>query len=121
MMHQLQLMTQMLLMKMQPVTQTSGNSLLMADDSDADDHDSFTVTQIAVTGESNSSVTGGSSYNSSGTSITGTYGTLNCRVQMERILTLQTKMLQMHSMLEILRQIVSHIQYLMEQLQLLQH
>ncbi|MDB9718260.1 VCBS domain-containing protein, partial [Candidatus Pelagibacter sp.] len=48
----------------------------MADDSDADDHDSFTVTQIAVTGGSNSSVAGGSSYNSSGTSITGTYGTL---------------------------------------------
>ena len=32
------------------VTRTSGSSLLMADDSDADDDDSFTVTQIAVTG-----------------------------------------------------------------------
>ena len=48
----------------------------MADDSDADDDDSFTVTQIAVTGQSNSAVNAGSSYNSSGTSITGTYGTL---------------------------------------------
>ena len=58
------------------VTRTSGSSLLMADDSDADDDDSFTVTQIAVTGQSNSAVNAGSSYNSSGTSITGTYGTL---------------------------------------------
>ena len=32
------------------VTRSSGSSLLMADDSDADDDDSFTVTQIAVTG-----------------------------------------------------------------------
>ena len=40
------------------VTRTSGSSLLMADDSDADDDDSFTVTQIAVTGGSNSSVAG---------------------------------------------------------------
>ena len=32
--------------------------LLMADDSDADDDDSLTVTQIAVTGGSNSSVAG---------------------------------------------------------------
>ena len=48
----------------------------MADDTDADDDDSFSVTQIAVTGQSNSAVNAGSSYNSSGTSITGTYGTL---------------------------------------------
>ncbi|MDA9694763.1 Ig-like domain-containing protein, partial [Candidatus Pelagibacter sp.] len=58
------------------VTQSSGSGLLMADDSDADDDDSFTVTQIAVTGSSNSAVSSGSSYNSSGTSVTGTYGTL---------------------------------------------
>ena len=58
------------------VTRTSGSSLLMADDSDADDDDSFTVTQIAVTGGSNSAVTSGSSYNSNGKSVTGTYGTL---------------------------------------------
>ena len=57
------------------VTQTSGSSLLMADDSDADG-DSLTVTQIAVTGGSNSSVAGSSTYNSNGTSVTGTYGTL---------------------------------------------
>ena len=37
---------------------------------------SLTVTQIAVTGSSNSAVSSGSSYNSSGTSKTGTYGTL---------------------------------------------
>ena len=48
----------------------------MADDSDADDDDSFTVTQIAVTGGDNSAVSSGSSYNSSGTSVTGTYGAL---------------------------------------------
>ena len=36
----------------------------------------FTVTQIAVTGGSNSSVASSSSYNSSGTQVTGTYGTL---------------------------------------------
>jgi VCBS repeat-containing protein len=58
------------------VTRTSGDSLLMADDSDADDDDSFTVTQIAVTGASNSSVAGSSTYNSNFTSVTGTYGTL---------------------------------------------
>ena len=58
------------------VTRTTGSSLLMADDSDADDDDSFTVTQIAVTGGSNSSVAGSSTYNSNGTSVTGTYGTL---------------------------------------------
>ena len=40
------------------VTRTTGSSLLMADDSDADDDDSFTVTQIAVTGGSNNSVAG---------------------------------------------------------------
>jgi VCBS repeat-containing protein len=58
------------------VTRTSGDNLLMADDSDADDDDSFTVTQIAVTGGSNSSVAGSSAYNSNFTSVTGTYGTL---------------------------------------------
>ena len=47
----------------------------MADDSDADDDDSFTVTQIAVTGASNSAVSSGTT-NSDGTSVTGTYGTL---------------------------------------------
>jgi VCBS repeat-containing protein len=47
----------------------------MADDSDADDDDSFTVTQIAVTGGDNSAVSSGTT-NSNGTSITGTYGTL---------------------------------------------
>ena len=58
------------------VTRSSGDSLLMDDDSDADDDDAFTVTQIAVTGRSNSSVASSSSYNSSGTQVTGTYGTL---------------------------------------------
>ena len=58
------------------ITQSSGSSLVMADDTDADDSASITVTQIAVTGGSNSAVSGGSSYNSSGTTVTGTYGTL---------------------------------------------
>ena len=40
----------------------------MADDSDADDDDSFTVTQIAVTGGSNNAVTASSTYNQ----VTGT-------------------------------------------------
>ena len=57
------------------VTRSSGDNLLMADDSDADDDDSFTVTQIAVTGGSNSSVNSSTTY-SNGTSVTGTYGTL---------------------------------------------
>ena len=58
------------------VTQSSGSDLLVADDTDADDSSSLTVTQIAVTGSSNNSVASGSAYNSSGTSVTGTYGTL---------------------------------------------
>ena len=46
-------------------------------DTDVDNDDnSLTVTQIAVTGASNSSVAGSSTYNSNGTSKTGTYGTL---------------------------------------------
>ena len=45
-------------------------------DSDADDSASLTITQIKKDGGSNSSVSSGSSYNSSGTSVTGTYGTL---------------------------------------------
>ena len=44
---------------MQQLQVTSGDSLLMADDSDADDDDAFTVTQIAVTGGSNNAVTAG--------------------------------------------------------------
>ena len=48
----------------------------MADDSDADDDDSFTVTQIAVTGGSNSAVAGSSTYNIWNIKVTGTYGTL---------------------------------------------
>ena len=56
------------------VSQTSGSGLLVADDTDADS-DTLTVTQIAVTGGSNSSVTS-STTSSNGTSVTGTYGTL---------------------------------------------
>ena len=48
---------------------------VLLDDTDANS-DTLTVTQIAVTGSSNSAVASGSSYNSSGTSKTGTYGTL---------------------------------------------
>ncbi len=58
------------------ITQSSGSSLLMADDTDADDHDSKEITVIQPSGGSASSVSQGSSYNSSGTSVTGTYGTL---------------------------------------------
>ena len=45
------------------VTQTSGSSLLMADDSDADDDDSFTVTRFAVRGVGNEWSTRSSTYN----------------------------------------------------------
>ena len=45
-------------------------------DTDADASASLTVTQIKKNGGSNSSVSSGSSYNSSGTAVTGTYGTL---------------------------------------------
>ena len=44
-------------------------------DSDADS-DAITVTLIRKSGGSDSAITSGSSYNSSGTSVTGTYGTL---------------------------------------------
>ena len=58
------------------VTQSSGSSLLMADDSDADDDDSFTVTHIGTGTDSDQTVASSSTYNSNGTSITGTLGTL---------------------------------------------
>ena len=61
---------------MPQLPEVQAHSLLMADDSDADDDDAFTVTQIAVTGGSNSSVAGSSTYNNNFTSVTGTYGTL---------------------------------------------
>ena len=51
-------------------------SVSSADDTDADGSSSLTVTQIAVTGGSNNSVAGSSSYNSNFTTIVGTYGTL---------------------------------------------
>ena len=60
------------------VTQSSGSGLLVADDTDVDDHDTLTVTAI-MTGTglgASTSVALHSSYNSSGTSVTGTYGTL---------------------------------------------
>ena len=56
------------------ITESSGSELLVADDTDGDG-DTLTVTQIAPTGGSNSSVTASTTY-SNGTSITGTYGTL---------------------------------------------
>ena len=46
------------------------------EDSDADDSASLSVSQIRKDGGSDSSVSSGSSYDSSGTSVTGTYGTL---------------------------------------------
>ena len=57
------------------ITESSGSELLVADDTDADDSSSLTVTQIAVTGGSNSAVSSGTTH-ANGTSITGTYGTL---------------------------------------------
>ena len=48
----------------------------MNDDSDADADDSFTVTKIKKQNGSDSNVSSGSTYDSSGTSVTGTYGTL---------------------------------------------
>ena len=57
------------------ITVTDGSSDVLHGDTDADS-DALTVTQIAVTGASNSSVAGSSTYNSNGTSKTGTYGTL---------------------------------------------
>ena len=58
------------------ITVTDGSSDVLHGDTDADKMISLTVTQIAVTGASNSSVAGSSTYNSNGTSKTGTYGTL---------------------------------------------
>ena len=58
------------------VTQSSGSSLLAADDADVDASSAtLTITQIAKTGGSNSTVSSGTTY-SNGRSITGTYGTL---------------------------------------------
>ena len=45
-------------------------------DSDPDTSDTLTITHIKKDGGSNSAVSSGSSYNSSGTAVTGAYGTL---------------------------------------------
>ena len=58
------------------ITKTGSEDDVLNDDTDADDSSSLTVTQIKKDGGSNSAVSSGSTYNSSGTSITGTYGTL---------------------------------------------
>ena len=60
----------------QTVTKTGSQNDVLNDDSDADDDDTFTVTQIKKSGGSNSNVSSSSTYNSSGTSVTGTYGVL---------------------------------------------
>ena len=57
------------------VTKTGSQDDVLNDDSDSDG-DTITVNQIQPSGGSASSVSAGSSYNSSGTSVTGTYGTL---------------------------------------------
>ena len=57
------------------VTKTGSQDDVLNDDTDADDDDTFSVTAIQPSGGSSSSVSSGSSYNSSGTSVTGTYGT----------------------------------------------
>ena len=58
------------------VTKTSSEDDVLNDDTDADASASLVVSQIKKNGGSNSAVSSGSSYNSSGTSVTGTYGTL---------------------------------------------
>ena len=58
------------------VTKTGSQDDVMNDDTDADDDDTFTVTQIKKNGGSDSAVNASSTYNSNGTSVTGTYGTL---------------------------------------------
>ena len=45
-------------------------------DSDPDTSNTLSISHIKKSGGSNSTVSSGSSYNSSGTSVTGTYGTL---------------------------------------------
>ena len=58
------------------ITKTGSEDDVLNDDTDADDSSSLTVTQIKKDGGSNSAVNSGSTYTSSGTSVTGTYGTL---------------------------------------------
>jgi VCBS repeat-containing protein len=52
------------------ITVTDGTTDVLHGDTDVDSGDTLTVTQIAVTGGSASSVAGSSTYNSNGTSIT---------------------------------------------------
>ena len=58
------------------VTKTGSQDDVLADDTDADDSSSLTVTAIQPSGGSSSSVTSSSTYDSNGTTVTGTYGTL---------------------------------------------
>ncbi len=58
------------------VTKTGSQDDALYDDTDADDSDSLTVTAIAPSGGSTSTVSEGSTYASGGTTVTGTYGTL---------------------------------------------
>ena len=58
------------------VTKTGAQDDVLTDDSDPDDSATLTVTAIQPSGGSSSNVSSGSTYDSSGTSVTGTYGTL---------------------------------------------
>ena len=58
------------------VTKTGAQDDVINDDTDADASASLTVTKIRPNGGSDSTVSSGSTYNSSGRSVTGTYGTL---------------------------------------------
>ena len=58
------------------VTKTGSEDDVLYDDTDADDSHALTVTAIAPSGGSTSTVTGGSTHSSGGTTVTGTYGTL---------------------------------------------
>ena len=58
------------------VAKTGAQDDAINDDTDADASASLTVTKIRPNGGSDSTVSSGSTYNSSGRSVTGTYGTL---------------------------------------------
>ncbi len=60
----------------QTVTKTGAQDDVLDDDTDADESSTLTVTAIQPSGGSSSNVSSGSTYQSSGTSVTGTYGTL---------------------------------------------
>ena len=63
----------MMLVKIQRCNRSTSSS---HKDTDLDTSDTLSITKIKKSGGSDSNVSSGSSYNSSGTAVTGTYGTL---------------------------------------------